>query len=164
MRNLPRKARSSHSLITIIMEKYCDVSRFLFFSINVLLLVNQVSAYYCNHDLCRSDQYCCGDNLCCDYVYSPWYFWAGVVIMVLILSACGGLFRYCYDSNSYVVMHSANETYYPCKGAVDEDKGLTSVVVNREAPPPYSVTQYSDIPENYQRFPFYEEEKHRPAL
>ncbi|GFY51878.1 uncharacterized protein TNIN_66131 [Trichonephila inaurata madagascariensis] len=118
------------------MEKYCDVSRFLFFSINVLLLVNQVSAYYCNHDLCRSDQYCCGDNLCCDYVYSPWYFWAGVVIMILILSACGGLFRYCYESNSYVVMHSANETYYPCKGAVDEDKGLTSVVVNRRLPHP----------------------------
>ncbi|CAL1294575.1 unnamed protein product [Larinioides sclopetarius] len=57
------------------MENHSDVSRFLFFTLNVFLLLNQVSAYYCNHDLCREDQYCCGDNLCCDYVYSPWYFW-----------------------------------------------------------------------------------------
>ncbi|KAF8774657.1 uncharacterized protein LOC129983870 [Argiope bruennichi] len=146
------------------MEIHSDVSRFLFFTLNVFLLLNQVSAYYCNHDLCREDQYCCGDNLCCDYVYSPWYFWAGVVFMVLVLSACGGLFRYCYDSNSYVVLHSSKEEYYASKGAMDEDKGLTGVLVNREAPPPYSVAQYSDTPENYQRFPFYEEEKHRPNL
>ncbi|KAB7500998.1 hypothetical protein Anas_14332 [Armadillidium nasatum] len=33
-----------------------------------------VMSNYCEWDLCRSDQYCCGDNTCCDYVYSLWYF------------------------------------------------------------------------------------------
>lgn len=135
-----------------------DVSRFMLFIIHSFLLVSKVSAYYCNHDLCREDQYCCGDNLCCDYVYSPWYFWAGVVFMILVLSACGGLFRYCYDSNSYVVLHSCKDEYYPTKGS-DEDKGLSSVIVNSEAPPAYSVSQYSDTPEDYQRFT-YEQTKH----
>ncbi|KAB7500198.1 hypothetical protein Anas_12913 [Armadillidium nasatum] len=53
---------------------------------------------YCEWDLCRSDQYCCGDNTCCDYVYSLWYFWVGVIFLILMLSACGGLFRLYYRS------------------------------------------------------------------
>lgn len=47
--------------------------------------------------------------------------------MILVLSACGGFFRYCYDSNSYVVLHSCKDDYYPTKGSADEDKGLSSV-------------------------------------
>lgn len=54
---------------------------------------------------------------------------AGVVFMILILSACGGLFRYCYDSNSYVVLHSCKDGYYPTKSAADEDKGLSNVCI-----------------------------------
>ena len=49
--------------------------------------------------------------------------------MILVLSACGGLFRYCYDSNSYVVLHSCKDDYYPTKGSADEDKGLSSVSI-----------------------------------
>ena len=80
--------------------------------------------------------------------------------MILVLFACGGLFRYCYDNNSYVVLHSCKDDYYPTKGAADEDKGLSNVIVNSDAPPAYSVSQYSDIPEDYQRFPPYEQTKH----
>ncbi|XP_045619670.1 WW domain-binding protein 1 isoform X1 [Procambarus clarkii] len=59
-------------------------------------LASTVAGHYCEWDLCGSEQYCCGDNLCCDYVYSLWYFWVGVVFLVLLVSACGGLFRYYY--------------------------------------------------------------------
>ncbi|KAG8192633.1 hypothetical protein JTE90_017195 [Oedothorax gibbosus] len=126
------------------MGKHSDVSKFVFFTINVLILLTQVSAYYCNHDLCREDQYCCGDNLCCDYVYSPWYFWAGVVFMVVMLSACGGLFRYCYDGKAYVVLHHTPTS-----------KGELGSVVVGEAPPAYTVAQYSDTPPS-----FYHQDKH----
>ncbi|XP_071533673.1 uncharacterized protein [Panulirus ornatus] len=61
-----------------------------------LCLTEKVAGHYCEWDLCGSEQYCCGDNQCCDYVYSLWYFWVGVVFLVLLLSACGGLFRYYY--------------------------------------------------------------------
>ncbi|XP_054716283.1 uncharacterized protein LOC129225798 [Uloborus diversus] len=148
--------------MSIIMGTVGDVSGFVLFTINILLYVSEVSAYYCNHDLCREDQYCCGDNMCCDYVYSPWYFWAGVVFMILVLSACGGLFRYCYESNSYVVhtRYSFKDSYYPTKSASEEDKGLSSVIIDSEAPPAYSVAAYSDTPEDYQRFSSYEQTKH----
>uniref|UniRef100_A0A0N7ZCE5 Vesicular, overexpressed in cancer, prosurvival protein 1 n=1 Tax=Scylla olivacea TaxID=85551 RepID=A0A0N7ZCE5_SCYOL len=59
-------------------------------------LAGEVAANYCEWDLCGGEQYCCGDNLCCDYVNHHWYFWVGVVFMVLLVSACGGLFRYYY--------------------------------------------------------------------
>lgn len=64
--------------------------------ISFVSVTGVVSGHYCEWDLCDSEQYCCGDNLCCDYVYSLWYFWVGVVFLVLLLSACGGLFRYYY--------------------------------------------------------------------
>ncbi|XP_015904303.1 uncharacterized protein [Parasteatoda tepidariorum] len=144
------------SIIITTMGTGGDVSRFILFSINILLLTNQVSAYYCNHDLCKEDQYCCGDNLCCEYVYSPWYFWAGVVFMILILSACGGLFRYCYDNNSsYVILQTTGDGYYPTK-CLDDDKALNNVIINRDAPPAYSVAH---TPDNYQRFSYYEQHK-----
>lgn len=62
----------------------------------LVCLSRKVSGHYCEYDLCDSEQYCCGDNICCDYVYSLWYFWVGVVFLVLLVSACGGLFRYYY--------------------------------------------------------------------
>ncbi|KFM68310.1 hypothetical protein X975_19804, partial [Stegodyphus mimosarum] len=80
--------------------------------------------------------------------------------MILVLSACGGLFRYCYGSHSYVVLHSCKDDYYPTKCADDEEKGLSSVIANCDAPPAYSVAQYTDIPEDYQRYPSYEQTKH----
>lgn len=62
----------------------------------IICLSRKVAGHYCEWNLCGSEQYCCGDNLCCDYVYSLWYFWVGVLFLVLLLSACGGLFRYYY--------------------------------------------------------------------
>ncbi|KAF2352283.1 WW domain-binding protein 1-like [Trinorchestia longiramus] len=71
-----------------------SVSLFLFKSSIFVLTLNLVEAHYCEFELCFSEQYCCGDNLCCEYVYSLWYFWVGIVFAVLLVSACVGLFRY----------------------------------------------------------------------
>uniref|UniRef100_T1JH95 Calpain catalytic domain-containing protein n=1 Tax=Strigamia maritima TaxID=126957 RepID=T1JH95_STRMM len=87
---------------------------------------NAVYAYYCEWDQCETDQYCCGDNLCCDYVYSLWYFWVGIVFVVILLSACGGLFRYCYY-NYRTGGHQSNYTLVPNLQAAYENKLHTRV-------------------------------------
>ncbi|GAB6029048.1 hypothetical protein CHUAL_004834 [Chamberlinius hualienensis] len=69
------------------------------------LCFQMVVGYYCEWDQCGSAQYCCGDNLCCEYVYSLWYFWVGILFVVILLSACGGLFRYCYYHSPPIVVH-----------------------------------------------------------
>ncbi|OTF77154.1 hypothetical protein BLA29_008895 [Euroglyphus maynei] len=34
-----------------------------------------VHAYYCDNDYCNSEQFCCGENICCDYVNNTiWHF------------------------------------------------------------------------------------------
>ncbi|XP_076067031.1 uncharacterized protein LOC143040220 [Oratosquilla oratoria] len=62
----------------------------------LLSLSHKVLGNYCEWNICGSEQYCCGDNQCCDYVYSLWYFWVGIVFVIILVSACGGLFRYYY--------------------------------------------------------------------
>ena len=53
-------------------------------------------AYYCDHNLCHAaEEYCCGDNLCCDYANSSSYFWLSILVVLLLLSllwALVGLF------------------------------------------------------------------------
>lgn len=145
------------------MENLVDVSKLVMLLFYVLANVPAITAYYCDHDLCEDDQYCCGDNLCCEYVYSLWYFWVGVVFLILVLSACGGFFRYCYDSNSYVVLHTCHNDFYPSKN-MDEEKNLTCAT-DVEAPPPYPGNQYvNTMPVDYQRFSSssYEHSSHHP--
>lgn len=117
-----------------------------------------VWGYYCEWDLCGSDQYCCGDNLCCDYVYSLWYFWVGILFVVILLSACGGLFRYCYYHSPQLVIHRVT-SYVPVPnvGAADDAehllitdnhssfhsysaKKLPGYFSPQGPPPPYSAT------------------------
>lgn len=58
-------------------------------SLVVLLIVfaDTGSAYYCDHNLCHAvDEYCCGDNLCCEYANSSSYFWLSILIVLLVLA------------------------------------------------------------------------------
>lgn len=104
--------------------------------ISFTVSISKVTAYYCNHNLCGDEQYCCGDNLCCDYVYSLWYFWVGVVFLILMLSACGGFFRYCYDNNHYVVLQ--NFAVFPSEGKIDDNRaGSISLWMDANIPTPY---------------------------
>lgn len=134
------------------------------FTVWFLLLLSftqEAWAYYCEWDLCGSDQYCCGDNLCCEYVYSLWYFWVGVLFVVILLSACGGLFRYCYYNNSNSSSHGSSpihcsSNYSPVpddmdalgmsdnecsarRGCPAQLKTRPNYYLPREPPPPYSV-------------------------
>ena len=62
----------------------------------ILVTRQGVLGYYCRHDVCISpDQYCCGDNLCCDYANSSWYLWILILAILLALSLLYGLF--CVD-------------------------------------------------------------------
>lgn len=65
-------------------------------------LPRAVDAYYCDHDLCSpTTEYCCGDNLCCDYASSwwSWYLWVSLLAAVLLLSLVWGCARmFCLDS------------------------------------------------------------------
>ncbi|KAJ8917241.1 hypothetical protein NQ315_002258 [Exocentrus adspersus] len=46
-------------------------------------LVKTVSGNYCEFGICEEDQYCCGDNRCCKITVPVWYFWAGVLLIVI---------------------------------------------------------------------------------
>jgi len=65
-------------------------------------LLSLTSAYYCDHDLCSAtDEYCCGDNLCCDYDSSSSSFWLTVLIILLILAIIWVLLGlYCFDTEA----------------------------------------------------------------
>ena len=56
----------------------------------VLLVVgagDAALAYYCNHNLCdASNEYCCGDNLCCDYANSSSGLWLCILLLLLLLA------------------------------------------------------------------------------
>ncbi|XP_071454393.1 uncharacterized protein [Hetaerina americana] len=93
-------ARTVYSTVTII-------------TIFISLLFGIVLAYYCEWNLCGPDEYCCGENYCCNSVYSLWYFWAGIVILAIMLWSCGGgLLRYCFAIRSQIVVKPA-ATYVP---------------------------------------------------
>lgn len=65
--------------------------------LGILFTCSGVVGYYCNHDLCSSpEQYCCGDNLCCDYADSSWYLWILVLAAILAISLLYGLL--CVDA------------------------------------------------------------------
>ncbi|CAH1382126.1 hypothetical protein MTP99_006042 [Tenebrio molitor] len=61
-----------------------------FLSCIVLLtsfLPNYALAFYCEFGFCEGDKYCCGDNECCDRLTDLWYFWIGIVIVVIFIIA-----------------------------------------------------------------------------
>ncbi|CAG0918080.1 unnamed protein product [Notodromas monacha] len=66
-----------------------------------------VEPYYCEFGQCGNDEYCCGKNLCCTYVYRMWYPWIGVMFVLLLLLACAGLFRYCFTQTSLIIIPSS---------------------------------------------------------
>lgn len=102
----------------------------------ILTFIQDISAYYCEWGLCENGQYCCGDNQCCEYVYSLWYFWVGIVFIVLLLSACGGLFRYCYYNQSQVVIHRIT-SYVPVPNFGSSDESENFRVHDTENPHTY---------------------------
>lgn len=63
------------------------------------LLSAVVDAYYCDHDLCTHEQYCCGDNLCCDYAsWWSWYVWVALLFVLGLSGLLWGCLRYiCVD-------------------------------------------------------------------
>lgn len=51
-----------------------------------LLIIHPVHSNYCDHNLCSSNEYCCGENLCCNYTNWTYYFWVVLVIATIIIS------------------------------------------------------------------------------
>lgn len=89
------------------------------------LNLTPVFCYYCDHALCSStDQYCCGDNLCCDYANSWWYFWVSVLLILLIISLIWGLIGFfCLDSAN---TSSLIQYYFPSTPGGIKGSSLTS--------------------------------------
>ena len=73
-------------------------------SFRILLVISLISNqfdfvynYYCDHNLCSSSQeYCCGDNICCIYsnYYWTYYFWIFLIIIITITSLAWLLSHY----------------------------------------------------------------------
>ncbi|XP_050444006.1 uncharacterized protein LOC126847667 [Adelges cooleyi] len=66
----------------------------------VLQLATGATASICKAGLCTSQQYCCGDDKCCDNVYSLWYLCGGVFVLLFVIGSfcpvikqCCGCFR-----------------------------------------------------------------------
>ena len=64
----------------------------------ISLIYNQIAFvynYYCNHNLCSPQEFCCGDNICCIYSNYYWtYFWLVLLIIINIASFAWILFHY----------------------------------------------------------------------
>ncbi|KDR17713.1 hypothetical protein L798_07252 [Zootermopsis nevadensis] len=121
-------------------------SKFLCF-VQIVVLSDITHAYYCEWNLCDVDKYCCGDNQCCSNVYSLWYFWAGIVFLIIMLSSCCGFFRYCYAGyRPQIIVHQITN-YVPLptdRSCAEERQGLVAyedVEASRDhhdrPPPPY---------------------------
>lgn len=50
--------------------------------------------HYCHDDWCNYNEYCCGDDICCDYLTGYWYIWLmmGVLFFSFVFGCCW--FRY----------------------------------------------------------------------
>ncbi|KAL1465495.1 hypothetical protein WDU94_005062 [Cyamophila willieti] len=59
-----------------------------------------VEAYYCEFGYCEGDTYCCGENICCNNTNSVYYFWFGVLFVILLLASFCGFFKYCCTAQS----------------------------------------------------------------
>lgn len=65
-------------------------SQLLFLGTCLQMITSQASAYYCNHDFCSAtEQYCCGENICCFITdpYRAYYLWVVFFFFSLTLSA-----------------------------------------------------------------------------
>ncbi|KAI5711884.1 hypothetical protein M8J76_010747 [Diaphorina citri] len=104
-----------------------------------IFLWYSVEAYYCEFGLCEADTYCCGNNICCGNVYSAYYFWFGVLFVLLLLASFFGLFKYCCTFQSLMERFRTGRGPYtkvPSKTA----RNLKAQSMDLEAgsPPSYS--------------------------
>lgn len=96
----------------------CDLSgpksmnlRLSLLSSTVLLIVcsvKQTFGYYCDHDFCAAEQYCCGENRCCDYISSPfWFSWLSLIVVIVVISLVWTLFRvYSTPTANRIIIHT----------------------------------------------------------
>ena len=40
-----------------------------------VVMYNEILNVYLNPFRCNAGEYCCGEDLCCDYLTGYWYFW-----------------------------------------------------------------------------------------
>ncbi|XP_018561996.1 uncharacterized protein LOC108904075 [Anoplophora glabripennis] len=71
--------------------KYLGVPQALY--IIYIYFTNLVSGnYYCEFGICEDDQYCCGENRCCKKTVQVWYFWAGILLIVIAFFVAIGFY------------------------------------------------------------------------
>ena len=63
--------------------------------------------YYCDHNYCLEGQFCCGDNVCCDYVNKElWFTCVGFIMMIVLASISWTVFRV-FGRNKYDVRNTS---------------------------------------------------------
>lgn len=74
-------------------------------------------SYYCRSDWCNYNEYCCGDDICCDYLTGYWYIWlmTGLLLSTLMLVCCWVRYHRYHSRES---IESAKLGYIPVPGAV----------------------------------------------
>lgn len=79
-----------------------------------ICLINfNVFGYYCDHNYCEiSSQYCCGDNLCCDYVNQILFNSIILIIAIItIASIFWALFRIFFFNNTLVIIKKFGQKF-----------------------------------------------------
>ncbi|XP_063923615.1 uncharacterized protein LOC135137803 isoform X2 [Zophobas morio] len=65
-------------------------NHFFVFVLTAVFTKNATAAkavsYYCEFGTCETEQYCCGDNKCCDKLLDLWYFWLGLGIVIVVVA------------------------------------------------------------------------------
>ncbi|XP_044178825.1 WW domain binding protein 1-like [Acropora millepora] len=101
---------------------------------------------------CASNEYCCGNRDCCVYVYSRWYLWLSIVLVVFLAWL---LYRYCYRTQHRNVTTLNNDAAQTTQRGPAGVTHIPMNVVRVNAPQPVqpwmttttgTSTQYSAFP------------------
>ena len=85
----------------------------------------EVFGYYCDHNFCQiSSQYCCGDNLCCDYVNQMLFnSIIAIIAIITIVSIFWALFRiFCFNNTLVIIKKFGHKFLFKQKSDVIDKK------------------------------------------
>ncbi|CAG0892414.1 unnamed protein product [Darwinula stevensoni] len=80
----------------------------------------RVEGYYCTFNLCRGDQYCCGNNICCDNVFN--LLDTGVAVLVfLFIILCAVLIRIFLFQGFRMFTDHMSQRFVPLRSSFNEE-------------------------------------------